>query len=52
MFTFSSQLRQECIVYFKEICGVLIDDEKADLYLESLANLFEAMENISDNQPF
>jgi len=49
MFTFSKQLRSECIAYFKEICRVVIDDEKADLYLESLANLFEAMENMSNN---
>ena len=49
MYTFSSQLRQECIAYFKKICGVVIDDEKADLYLESLANLFESMKEISNN---
>lgn len=49
MYTFSSKLRQECIAYFKEICGIVIDDEKADLYLESLANLFEATEDISNN---
>ena len=49
MYSFSSQLRQECMAYFKKMCGIVIDDEKADLYLESLANLFEAMEDISNN---
>ena len=49
MYTFSEQLRAECITYFKEMCGVVIDDEKADMYLESLGNLFEAMEDISND---
>ena len=49
MYTFSEQLRAKCIAYFEEICGVVIDNEKADLYLESLANLFESMEDISNN---
>ena len=49
MFTFSEQLRQECIAFFKEECDVVIDHETADMYLDSLADFYVAMENIIKN---
>ena len=50
MFTYSEKLRQECINYFKEVCGDDISNETADLYLDSFADLYTGMENLlSDN---
>ncbi len=46
VFTFSEQLRNECKAYFKEICGIEISDETAELYLNSLADLYGAMKNL------
>ena len=46
VFTFSEQLRSECKTYFKEMCNVEISDETAELYLNSLADLYGAMKNL------
>jgi hypothetical protein len=46
VFTFHEQLRTDCKAYFKERCHVEITDETADLYLDSLADLYECMEDI------
>ena len=50
MFTYPQELRNECKNYFKEECNVDIDDEKADLYLESLANFYSAIKNIATDE--
>ncbi len=42
MFKFSEQLRNECIEYFKDVCGKKINHEEADEYLRSLALLCSA----------
>ena len=47
MFTYSKQLRKECISYFKEVCEVDISDETADLYLDSLGTFYECMESMA-----
>ncbi|NCN25544.1 hypothetical protein GW935_02705 [Candidatus Falkowbacteria bacterium] len=47
MFTYSKELREECISYFKEICDVDIDDETAEIYLESLGTFYECMESMA-----
>ena len=49
MFTYSEQLRNECIAFFKEECDVEIDHETADLYLERLGDFYRAMESIIKN---
>ena len=51
MFTYSQELREECKSYFKERCKIDIDDETADLYLDSFADLYTGMKNLlSDKQ--
>ena len=51
MFTYSQELRDECKSYFKERCKIDIDDETADLYLDSFADLYTGMKNLlSDKQ--
>ena len=50
MFTYPQELRDECKNYFKEMCDVVIDDETADSYLDSFADLYVGMENIINNQ--
>ena len=46
MFTYSEQLRNECISYYKKVCDIDIDHETADEYLDSFADLYKGMENI------
>ncbi len=46
MFTYSKQLRNECISYFKEVCSLDINHETADKYLDSFADLYTGMENL------
>ena len=46
MFTYSEQLRNECIAFFKEECNFDIDHETADEYLDSFADLYTGMKNI------
>ena len=48
MFTFSEQLRNECIAFFKEECNFDIDHETADIYLESLSTFYECMESMAN----
>lgn len=43
LFTYSEQLRAECIAYFKQKCGVEISDDQANEYLDSLATFFELL---------
>ena len=50
MFTYPQELRDECKSYFKERCKIDIDDEIADSYLDSFADLYVGMENILKNQ--
>jgi hypothetical protein len=40
MFKFSEQLRNELIEYFQNTKGILISQNQADDYLDSLADLF------------
>lgn len=47
MLTYPEQLKAECKAYFKEMCNVDISDETADIYLDSLARFYRAMENIA-----
>ena len=49
MFTFSKQLRQECIAFFEEECNVDISNEIADIYLDNFADFYDAMESIIKN---
>jgi len=49
MFTYSEQLRKECIAFFKEECDVDIDHETADIYLDNFADFYSAMEGIINN---
>lgn len=46
VFTYPEQLRTDCKTYFKERCHVEISDETADIYLDSLADLYECVEDI------
>lgn len=46
MFTYSKELREECIAFFKEECNHDIDHETADIYLDSFAELYKGMENL------
>ena len=46
MFTFSEKLRKECILFFKEDYGININNETADEYLDSFADLYTGMENL------
>jgi len=48
VFTYSEQLRNECIALFKEECDVEIDHETADIYLKSLGDFYECMESIAN----
>jgi len=49
VFTFSEQLRKECIAFFKEECDVDISNETADIYLDNFADFYDAMESIIKN---
>ena len=49
MFTFSEQLRKECIAFFKEECDVDISNETADIYLDNFADFYDAMKSIIKN---
>ncbi len=48
VFTFSEQLRNEFILFFKEECDVVIDHETADMYLDSLSTFYECMESMAN----
>lgn len=47
MFTYSKELREECIAFFREECKVDIDHETAEIYLESLGTFYECMESMA-----
>ena len=49
MFTYPEQLRNRCISYFKKRCGIDISNETADMYLDSFADFYDAMESIIKN---
>ena len=50
MFTYSKELREECIAFFKEDCDVDIDHETADVYLESFSDFYECMESMANKE--
>ena len=51
-FSFSDELIAEITAYYRERCGVLLSPEKAEQYLNSLADLYQVMEqSVRDGLP-
>lgn len=50
MFKYSQQLRTEIIKHFKTVYMVLLSQEQADQYLDTLADFFIAYNNFSNKE--
>jgi hypothetical protein len=48
-YKYSVKLREELIDYFKKYYNSDISDDQADLYLDSLAELFLCFKSINEN---
>ena len=51
-FSFSDELIAEITAYYHERCGLILSPEKAEQYLNSLADLYQVMEqSVRDGLP-